>query len=202
MKRSSKFMWLMLALVLAILIVIKLDNTTDLQEITQLQLKLESNKVKQLQLDSITYADSIQDLHYKLARIYKLTWDNIDYWLDYFEVEQQEIVKQQIFLETGNLSSKICIENRNLFGMRMPSVRETTAIKKQHGHALYSNYIMSIEDYAIWQKRFYDGEEDYYEFLTRVGYATEPTYIERLKTVPEFKDEVIKYAEVCVEELK
>lgn len=56
----------------------------------------------------------------------------------------------QSYLETGNFSSKIYSENGNLFGMKLPKVRITTAIKENLGHAFYRSYIDSIDDYMLW----------------------------------------------------
>lgn len=112
----------------------------------------------------------------------KLTWENVDYWLDYFNVQHKEIVKAQIMLESKNLSSKIALQNNNLFGMKFPSVRETSATHKQNSHAAYPNYIESIRDYAIFQYTYYRGG-DYYAFLINAKYATDSTYINKLKQV-------------------
>jgi uncharacterized FlgJ-related protein len=111
-----------------------------------------------------------------------LNWENIDYWLDYFKVQQKEIVKAQIMLESNNLSSKIALQNNNLFGMKFPSVRETSASHKENSHAAYPNYIESIKDYSIYQYSYYRGG-DYYKFLLKAKYATDSTYINKLKKI-------------------
>ena len=67
----------------------------------------------------------------------QLTWSNVDFWLDYYKIENSDVVKAQIWLETGNLSSKFCKENNNLFGMKLPKRRQTTAIGKLDGMAYY-----------------------------------------------------------------
>jgi len=89
----------------------------------------------------------------------------------------------QIFLETGNLKSDICINNNNLFGMRYPRVRQTTAIGIRKEHAHYRNFVESIRDYALWQDNMYDGSSDYYAFLDNVGYAECEAYINKLKYI-------------------
>ena len=110
----------------------------------------------------------------------QLTWSNVDWWLKYYQVEFIPIVKAQIWLETGNLSSKYCRENNNLLGMKLPKRRQSTAIGRLDGMAYYSTWIHSIEDYSIWQKYFYK-EGDYYKFLYGKGYAEDPYYIWKLK---------------------
>jgi len=124
-------------------------------------------------------SDSLQS---ELDKLHDLSWENIDYWIDTLEIDHPEIVRQQIALETGMLTSAICQENSNLFGMKEPRVRETTALGTQRGHAFYHNYIDSIKDYKLWQDNMYEGG-DYYSFLHRVGYAEANHYIAALKTI-------------------
>ena len=74
---------------------------------------------------------------------------------------QQEIVKQgikypdiamaQAKIESGHFTSPIFQENNNLFGMKLPSVRQTTAIGKNRGHAKYKTWQDSVKDYKLWQ---------------------------------------------------
>jgi uncharacterized FlgJ-related protein len=105
-----------------------------IREIEKLQIENEVNEM-QHKIDSL---EALRDL----------SWENIDKWMDYFGVEHKEVAMQQIFLETGNLSSAICMENNNLFGMRHPRVRETTSLGVNRGHAKYSHWIESIRDYV------------------------------------------------------
>ena len=134
----------------------------------------------QEQIDSLI--NEVDSLKFRYEQLHELSWENIDYWIDHLEIEHPEIVKQQIALETGMLTSTICAENNNLFGMKEPRVRETTALGTQHGHAYYHNYIDSIKDYKLWQDYSYSGG-DYYGFLNRVGYAEANHYIAALKTI-------------------
>lgn len=115
-----------------------------------------------------------------------LNWENVDYWLEYFNVLHPEIVRAQIMLETGNLTSKNCVENMNLFGMGFPVNRETTATYKRNGYAGYPNFIESIKCYAIWQQHNYNGG-DYFNFLQNIGYAEDSTYIHKLKQIANAK---------------
>lgn len=54
--------------------------------------------------------------------------------------------------ETGNLTSSVYHNNNNLFGMRMPKERQTTAIgdTNRDGYANYSNVQDSIADFRLW----------------------------------------------------
>jgi len=125
---------------------------------------------------------TIDSLQAELDSLHTLSWENIDYWIDTLGIDHPEIVKQQIALETGMLTSAICNENRNLFGMKEPRIRETTALGTKRGHAYYKNYIDSIKDYKLWQDNMYGGG-DYYAFLNRIGYAEARHYIAALKTI-------------------
>lgn len=136
--------------------------------------------------DVIEQRDALQSksdsLQAELDKLHDLSWENVVYWVDTLGIDHPEIVMQQIALETGMLTSAICLENSNLFGMKEPRVRETTALGTQRGHAHYHNYIDSIKDYKLWQDNMYDGG-DYYAFLNRVGYAEANHYIAALKTI-------------------
>lgn len=54
--------------------------------------------------------------------------------------------------ETSNFTSKIFRENNNLFGMKFPKVRKTTAIGERYGHAIYNSLKESVEDIALYHK--------------------------------------------------
>jgi len=124
----------------------------------------------------------IDSLQSELDTLHTLSWENIEYWIDTLDIDHPEIVMQQIMLETGLLESDICRENHNLFGMKEPRVRETTALGTKRGHAYYSNYIDSIKDYKLWQDNMYEGG-NYYSFLSNVGYAEATYYILALKQI-------------------
>lgn len=145
------------------------------------------NVIYKMQTESLLKEKEIEikELQRKIdsLELYQLNWQNINYWLDKFEVKHKEIAKQQIFLETGNLQSDICLTNNNLFGMRHPKIRPTTSIGANKSHAKYNNFVESIKDYALWQQAMYDDSQDYYSFLTRVGYAECETYISKLKYI-------------------
>lgn len=112
--------------------------------------------------------------YYSLQDIEKLLINN--------NIQYHKIVLAQIRLETGNLSSFLCRENKNLFGMKYPKQRETTALGEYLGHAKYETYTDCIIDYAIWQKNNYiDG--CYYSFLDSIGYAEDSDYISKLKVI-------------------
>lgn len=113
------------------------------------------------------------------------------------------IVVTQNFLETGNFTSAIYKENKNMFGMKYNSRGFAKGINR--GHASYESELLAIKDYAAWQRiRIADYEsyynkkivtyDDYYDLLnhtvvkTKNGifiarYAEDPQYTEKLKRV-------------------
>lgn len=125
----------------------------------------------------------VNTLSWNILSKTKLTWQNINFWIDYFEVQQKEIVVAQIILETDSLRSCIALENNNLFGFKVAKQRETTCTYSNRGHAGYSNYILSIQDYSIWQETYYDGKMDYYQFLIKSGYAQDSLYTHHLRSI-------------------
>ncbi len=99
-------------------------------------------------------------------------------------IKHPKIVMAQFRLETGNGTSKKCRVYKNLFGMKFPAQRKTTAlgIADDEGYAYFSDWKSAITDYKIWQDTYYKNEEeDYYVFLKRIGYATSTEYIKKLK---------------------
>jgi len=54
--------------------------------------------------------------------------------------------------ETGDFTSPIYRINNNLFGMKVPKLRETTALYEKNGHAVYSTTKESVKDYYLYFK--------------------------------------------------
>ena len=55
--------------------------------------------------------------------------------------------------ESGNFKSKIFRENNNAFGMRLAKRRQTTAVGKNRGYAIYNDWYDSVYDYWLWYER-------------------------------------------------
>ena len=91
-----------------------------------------------------------------------------------FKVQHYKIVLAQIRLESGNLTSFLCRENKNLLGMKFPVRRKTTV-------PVYSNYRDCIKDMALWQESSYKkgNNGDYILHLVNT-YAEDPQYIKKL----------------------
>ncbi len=94
-------------------------------------------------------------------------------------IANPEVVFAQAKLETGNFTSNIYIENNNLFGMKVPTIRpHDLVIGKNRGHSQYKTWQDSVADYKVWQNYMKAGksripfsklnQEDYLKMLTKV----------------------------------
>lgn len=96
-----------------------------------------------------------------------------------------DIVLAQAKIETGNFTSVIFKENNNLFGMKLPRVRPTTAVGKSRNHAVYQTWLLSLIDYKLWQDQMIrraPTKRKYLEYLSR-NYAEDKTYIRKIKNL-------------------
>lgn len=104
-------------------------------------------------------------------------------------VQHPYIVYAQAIVESNNFSSKIFRENNNMFGMKMPNSRTTTALGIRFGYAYYSNWRDCLLDYALYQCIYFRNltEEEYFKKLASI-YAEDLEYIRKVKQI---KDKLI-----------
>jgi hypothetical protein len=106
--------------------------------------------------------------------------------LTFAGVSSPEIAFRQAVLETGNFTSELFFYGNNLFGMRLPRTRNTTATGEFQYHARYYHWFDSVLDYKLWQVFYarlsYD-LSNYLEFLTIIRYATDQNYINKLQNI-------------------
>jgi hypothetical protein len=108
--------------------------------------------------------------------------------LYYEKIIYPEIVLTQARLETGFYTSDIFKNGNNLFGMKYPKYRTTTATGTYQGHAQYSHWIESVIDYRKFQDWYMSlgyritGTEidEYLVFLQWIKYAEDPHYIPKI----------------------
>ena len=86
-------------------------------------------------------------------------------------IPHPEIVLAQARLETGNFTSRRCREQHNLFG-----------IKHRGKYATYRRWEDSVSDYKRSISARYKGG-DYYAFLRRIGYASDPRYTAKVRNI-------------------
>ncbi len=95
-----------------------------------------------------------------------------------YNVKFAYIVLAQARQESNHYKSKIAIENKNLFGLKVATGRPTTALGTKRNHAYYESYEMSVLDYALYQAAYMrkiKNERDYVAYLNR-NYAADPQY--------------------------
>lgn len=93
------------------------------------------------------------------------------------------IIAQSKF-ETGNFSSPIFKENNNLFGMKLPKSRSTTAIGENRGHAKFSNTRDSVIDLTMWLNMYKSQAQKI---------TTLSEYVAFLKSKRYFEDSITNY---------
>lgn len=92
----------------------------------------------------------------------------------YYGLKHDTIILTQAKLETGNYKSYQCRVNNNLFGLYNSAKME---------YYKFDHWSESVEAYKKWIQYRLKDEEDYYFFLSRIGYAEDPDYISKLKWV-------------------
>jgi flagellum-specific peptidoglycan hydrolase FlgJ len=112
---------------------------------------------------------------------YLFSKENMIKLINDLNIAHPDIVIAQAIIESGNFKSNIFKENNNLFGMKMPEYRKTTAIGINRGHAVYSSWRESVIDYALWQgkRARYSTKNQYLRRLK--SYAADPNYITKIK---------------------
>lgn len=91
--------------------------------------------------------------------------------LERLGVKHVNIVLKQSILETGWYTSYSCKTRLNLFGFRWKGK-----------YLEFETWQAGCKYMKDWQDRHYNGG-DYFTFLTRRGYAEDPKYISKLKTI-------------------
>jgi uncharacterized FlgJ-related protein len=123
--------------------------------------------------------------------IYKYTYsdfsvENLQDYLKIRGVKNANKIIAQAVLETAWFNSSSFKDANNLFGMKLPKCRKTTAIGSYLGHAKYNHWTDSVEDYLLWieyWEKFGYEYNDHYDFLNEIGYATDPLYNNKLKWI-------------------
>ena len=81
-----------------------------------------------------------------------LTKENLWKELLVEHIKYPKLVFAQALVESGDLKSKLCKFNNNLFGMRYPENRKTYACGSRRGYAKYQSWKKSVMDYALYQQ--------------------------------------------------
>lgn len=101
----------------------------------------------------------------------ELTEENLKEELSRHNIPHADIVLAQAKLESGNFKSELVKSHQNIFGLR-----------KGSEYRRYDHWTECVLDYKKYISSKYTGG-DYYIFLNRIGYATHPEYVNRLKAL-------------------
>lgn len=103
--------------------------------------------------------------------------------LKQYGVANAELVWYQAMHESGELKSKLFQVNHNIFGMRLPEFRKTTAIGEHWRHARFASWIDAVRDYKLWQlSRHITHTISNADYLQKLAnYAEDSHYIYKLK---------------------
>ena len=94
--------------------------------------------------------------------------------LKYYNIKHPKIVLAQAKLESGNYTSAHCIRKNNFFGLYNSKKKEYYSFK---------HWTDCIEGYKNMIEHKHRDGEDYYAFLIRIGYASDPIYITKVKQI-------------------
>lgn len=102
-----------------------------------------------------------------------LNIENLLAVLRQYDVKFPQIVAAQALLETGYFTSRVCLENNNLFGLRRPS---------NGSYYTFNSWEESVKAYKDYvQYKYKSG--DYYHFLDRIGYAEDGAYLNKVRRI-------------------
>ena len=98
---------------------------------------------------------------------------------EYYEVKHPQIVYAQAILETGHFKSDLCLNGNNLFGLYN---------SKKHRYYTFDHWKDCVIAYKEMVQYKYKGDNDkppndYYKFLSDIGYAEDAQYIQKLKDI-------------------
>lgn len=94
--------------------------------------------------------------------------------LEYYGILHPKIVYAQAILETGHFKSSACINDNNLFGLYD---------SKNKRYYKFNHWTESVVAYKDYIQRRYEPPNDYYKFLSDIGYAEDPDYNNKLKRI-------------------
>lgn len=85
-------------------------------------------------------------------------------------IKNPEVAIAQSLWESGHFKSNVCLNYNNLFGMRFPKKRSTTATgAAPNGHAIYNNWRDSVKDYKLWQDNWGIGSLSEDEYINKLN---------------------------------
>lgn len=92
--------------------------------------------------------------------------------LKHYGFPNPAVITAQAVLESGNFKSRLCIRHNNLFGLYN---------SRKKSYFKFDSWISCVFAYKDFILNKYKEGEDYYGFLSRIGYAEDPNYVEKVK---------------------
>ena len=130
----------------------------------------------------------------------EFTKENLIAYVKLYDSIHYEIIVKQSILETGWFKSRLAKQHNNLFGMMHSKRKNAIDIGVAYTYSVtygektiiyhpskYKHWTDSVKDYFLWrdyklkQKNLHI--DNYYTFLSKVGYAVESNYCRVLKTI-------------------
>lgn len=113
-----------------------------------------------------------------------------------YGIKFPDVVFAQAVLESGQFTSKLFKSANNLFGMRIPTKRESSANgQTKSGYSSYEDWVFSVYDYSLWQNYMLKNKNDLTkkEYLALLGkiYAQDKRYVSSLKRVIEEHKDIL-----------
>lgn len=115
----------------------------------------------------------------------EFTPNNLKKYLLELNIKYPHIAMAQATIETGNFTSLVFKENKNLFGMKCATRRPSTNKGLNNNHAYYNDWKESVQDYAMFVAAYLNdihSESEYFEYLKQ-NYAEDPNYVTKLKAI-------------------
>ncbi|HEY5588403.1 MAG TPA: glucosaminidase domain-containing protein [Candidatus Paceibacterota bacterium] len=122
-----------------------------------------------------------KEIRFSLAEKDKFTSENFKEYLYHLNIKFPDIVYNQARLETANFTSKVFLENNNLFGMKLSTSRPTTSNEVENGYASYKNWHDSAIDFSLYQSKYLSDftREQYLNYIGK-NYASDSLYINKI----------------------
>ena len=116
----------------------------------------------------------------------ELNHENLELAMEFYDIEHADIVMSQALIETGHFKSYNCTKRHNLFGLVNSRQKRTEANRNRY--FVFNHWSESVKGYKDYvQYKFTDNKEkwdnDYYVFLQRLGYAEDPTYVNKVRNL-------------------
>jgi uncharacterized FlgJ-related protein len=115
----------------------------------------------------------------------KFTEDKFICKIKELNIKFPHIALAQAYLESGQFTSKMFLENNNMFGMKEAKSRINLAIGTQCGHAYFKSWEDCLLDYAYYRATYTSQlktEQQFYEYLNNY-YAEDLNYGNKLKNI-------------------